>query len=266
MNDKEKENIEEHQYEEPSPEDFLFEEDEEDLDRVEKQKKRKVFIIKTVAIGVSFLLVLNVLGVWLNMFNLNALQFLRTSNELSKQEDIQLYKEAVVTIQGNSSRGTGFAVSPDGMIITNHHVVDGKGQLVVSFPNGDLYEGTVINSNEDLDLAFVSVPANDVPHLTLDENSGSIGDPIYVIGNPLMHSQIVTDGEIVENEDRLHVLKISAPIYSGNSGSPVINEDGKVIGVVYARTIPRLLDDKNSVGLAIPIQYVNDELQQLIRP
>ncbi|WP_216827773.1 S1C family serine protease [Alkalihalobacterium elongatum] len=263
MSDRENDNIEEHKYEEPSPEDFLFEESVEDLEAVEKQKRRKAVIIKSVAIGISFLLVLNVLGVWLNMFNLDALQFLKTSNELSKQEDIQLYKEAVVTIQSSHSRGTGFAVSSDGIIITNHHVVDGKGQLVISFPNGDLYEGTVIDSNEDLDLAFVSVPAKDIPYLSLNDKSGSIGDEIYVIGNPLMHSQIVTDGEIVENEDRLQVLKISAPIYSGNSGSPVINKEGKVIGVVYARTIPRLIDEKEPVGLAIPIQYVNNVMENL---
>ncbi|WP_078427072.1 S1C family serine protease [Alkalihalobacterium alkalinitrilicum] len=264
MSDRDQENVEENKFEEPSPEDFLFEEEEEDPEVIEKQKKRKAFVIKTIAIGISFFLVINVLGVWLNMFNLDALQFLRSSNELSQQEDIQRYKEAVVTIQGNQSRGTGFSVSPDGMIITNHHVIDGKGQLVVSFPNGDLYEGTIIDSNEELDLAFVKVSTSDVPYLTLDDKSGSIGDNIYVIGNPLMHSQIVTDGQIVENEERLHVLKISAPIYSGNSGSPVINENGKVIGVVYARTIPRLMDDEDSVGLAIPIQYVNEELEKVI--
>ncbi|WP_209122191.1 S1C family serine protease [Alkalihalobacillus sp. BA299] len=264
MKDNENGNIEEHEYEEPRPEDFLFDEEDEDSEGVEKQKRRKAFMIKTGAIVISFFLVINVLGVWFNMFSLDALQFLRKSNELSEQEDIQLYKEAVVTIQADHAKGTGFAVSPDGLIITNHHVIDGKGKFIVSFPNGDLYEGTVIDSNEELDLAFVHVSANDVPYLTLEDKSGKIGDEIYVIGNPLMHSQIVTNGQIIENEDRLQVLKISAPIYSGNSGSPVINENGKVIGVVYARTVPSLLDEESSVGLAVPIQYVNEELERLV--
>ena len=81
-----------------------------------------------------------------------------------------------------------------------------------------------------------------------------VDDHIYVIGNPLLHNQVANEGEILDGSLKNGILRLSAPIFKGNSGSPVINDKGMVIGVVYAITT------NDQVGIAIPIEQVLEKL------
>lgn len=247
-------------YEEPSLEDFLIEEIDEETEI--RKKKRRSFMIKAMAFGISFFLIANIFSIWMNLYNIDSIQFLKKSKELSTEEYIQQWKEAVVTIQGNGSKGTGFVVSQDGYILTNHHVIDGMLSIMVIFPNGEMFQGEIIETNPEFDIALLKVDSDKLPYLPLSDHVGKINEKIYVIGNPLLHTQIANEGYILENVDQYHVLKISAPIYKGNSGSPVISEKGEVIGIVYAKTIPRFTDT-DTEGLAVSVHQVLNNIATL---
>ncbi|WP_159433432.1 S1C family serine protease [Bacillus tuaregi] len=241
--------------EEPPIEDFLP--NEEDVILRKKQKKRKSLLVKLVSIGLVLALLISFNQVWPQVFNLPSIKFLQKSNQLSKQEDIKKYKEAVVTIQDPYTKGTGFNVSEDGFIITNRHVVEDMNPISVIFPQGDVLEASIVQMDSELDLAFLKVDGNNLPFLTLSKpEKWTTHDHIYVIGNPLFHNQIVNEGNILEESNRNHLLMISAPIYKGNSGSPVIGLHGEAIGVVYAKT----LDD--GTGLAIPVEAFFEKIPQ----
>jgi S1-C subfamily serine protease len=252
MDDFNKEQKEE-DYEEPPLEDFLPNEEDEWL--LDRQRKRRSLITKATAIVLSFALIVTTVQIWPQLFNLSSLSFLQKSAELSQQEEIQQYKEAVVTIQDQYSKGTGFNISENGLIITNHHVIDEMNPITVTFPNGTIFHAALLVSEPDLDLAVLQVDGKDLPFLSLSgPKQWDIHDHIYVIGNPLFHTQIANEGEILDGSQGSGVLRISAPIYKGNSGSPVINQNGEVIGVVFAKSTEK------PIGYAIPIERILKKL------
>ncbi|MBE4908980.1 trypsin-like peptidase domain-containing protein [Bacillus luteolus] len=239
-------------YEGPSAEDFLF--TKEELVEKKNRKKERNTSGKLIAYVLVLALLVSGFSVWINIFNIPSFEFLRKSNELSKIENIQNYKEAVVTIEGGNSKGTGFNISPEGFIVTNHHVIDDMLSILVIFPQGEFYQATVKETYPELDIALLEIEAQNLPYLELqDQKEWKLDDHIYVIGNPLAYSQIVMEGNIAGLDSR---MQISAPIHKGNSGSPVIDTNGLVIGVVYAKTIPQLGKGEESVGLAVPIDTI----------
>ncbi|WP_078553009.1 S1C family serine protease [Bacillus alkalicellulosilyticus] len=243
----------------PTPEDFLFDEEENETEK--KEKKRSTFFKRFIAFGIVFILVMNGVVLLFQQFGTDAFAFVKTSYELSQNEDVQQYKESVVVIQGERSRGTGFSISPNGYIVTNHHVIDGMLSIGVTFENGDRYVAELIESYPEVDLAFLKIDAKDLPYLALREKAGAPDEHIYVIGNPLSFTWIVNEGRVLP-ENR-NAMTISAPIYRGNSGSPVIaSRDGEVIGVVFARSVPSIRSGRDSVGLAVPVEDVWERLPE----
>ena len=193
------------------------------------------------------------------VFSIPAIDFLLTSAKLSQHEDIAAYKKAVVVVVTEDGKGTGFAISEDGTILTNYHVVEGNDTVSVVFPEDGRYAAEVVNTEPSIDMAVLKIEGKDLPKLTL-EKDGTIEkeDAIRFIGNPLSFKGIANEGVVIGptrlsdwNED---VMMIKAPVYRGNSGSPVINEHGSVIGVIFA-TLEN--DEHGKVGLFIPIELLN---------
>ncbi|WP_332631525.1 S1C family serine protease [Halalkalibacter flavus] len=245
----------------PKPEDFLFEEENTEEELKKKQSKRN--LVRIVGAGIAILLILQVSNIWFNLFSSDSRELVRTSEELSQQEHIANFKEAVVTIQGSGGRGTGFAISPDGFILTNHHVIHNREPLAVVFPSGDIFHAQIIHSEEDLDVALLKIDGNDVPYLPLRTEDAKEQEKIYVIGSPLSQTQIVNKGEILNEEAPYQVLKISNAIFPGHSGSPVLSEEGEVVGVVYARSLPSIGSQEEGHGLAIPIEQIVAEIAEV---
>jgi len=186
-----------------------------------------------------------------------AIDFIKTSAELSTQSDIKAYKKAVVAIETDEGKGTGFAISEDGKILTNAHVVKDYHSVLVAFQDNSLFEGTVIETYPDVDLALIELDDAEVPFLTLaDETTFSPKDSIYFIGNPLGFHRIANKGTIIDytrvRDWEKNVVMMEAPVYRGSSGSPVIDDDGEVIGIVFATTEN---EKYGKVGLFIPIDY-----------
>jgi serine protease Do len=253
-------------FEEPPIEDFFRVEEVSEKEIRRKKRRRKA--VKISAVILALILLINGLAIWTNVINIPALNFVKTSYRLSQKESIQTAKQAVVTIEGEGSKGTGFNIREDGLIITNSHVIEKMITIKIYFPNGEAFKGEVVQDNPELDVAILDIKGENLPILKLQETANwKEKDHIYVIGNPLAYTQIANEGEIIGltliNDRQTPVMQISAPIYRGNSGSPVLTENNEVIGLVYATTIPKLAGNEKASGLAVPIEQVKEVLNQI---
>lgn len=239
---------------------------EERLNRMQKKPKRQKPFVRLVIWLMALTLIFNTFALIFNMYSIPAIEFLKVSAQLSGQENIKSYKKAVVTINSESSKGTGFAVTDDGYILTNEHVIDDALSLTVVFPDNSLYEAEVIESYEQFDLALLKVDGQDLPHLDLANTSDfSELQHIYFIGNPLYFSGIANEGKILgltsAESIATDIVMMDAPVYKGNSGSPVLNDAGEVMGIVFA-TGKR--EPYGKVGLFIPIENVHEQFNKWI--
>ncbi|MGA3601819.1 S1C family serine protease [Lysinibacillus agricola] len=237
-------------------------EEQEERQQGKKPKKQKP-IVKWIVWSMAFVLFLNTFALIFQIYSIPAIEFLKVSARLSAQEDIQTYKKAVVEISTGSSKGTGFAISPDGLIVTNAHVVEDAQKLLVIFPEEGLMEAELLQSFPDVDLALLKVSGDELPSLPLaeDPNYGN-NEHVYFIGNPLAFTGIANEGTLLEStylkDWQEPVMMMEAPVYRGNSGSPVINADGEVIGIVFA-TIEK--DPYGRVGLFVPVEVLQRKLK-----
>jgi serine protease Do len=164
----------------------------------------------------------------------------------------------VVTVTGRDGKshglGTGFVVSPEGLIATNLHVIGEARPISVELKDGTKYPvKAVFASDRKLDLALVQIDAKDLPALPLatgDDAAIRQGQPIVVLGNPqgLRHSLVsgVVSGS--RKIDEREMIQLAIPIEPGNSGGPVLDMRGRVLGVV---TMKSLVTD--NLGFAMPI-------------
>ncbi|UCZ53949.1 serine protease [Bacillus shivajii] len=244
-------------------EEFFNPEDEKEN---EPKKKNSKWLRMTIAFMLVAALLGNVFAVWPQLFNLASIEFLQISRELSQNEDVQLYKESVVVVRNGNSKGTGFTISEDGHIMTNHHVVDEGFDITVTFQEGEAYRADIIESDPDIDIAILKVDDESFNHPVLTfEDSWKAGMSVYFIGNPLFFNFIANRGEVLDltPERDIPMLMIDAPIYRGNSGSPVINAEGNVVAVIYATTRTEFGGERKRVGLAVPVEYFTDKLDVL---
>ncbi|MCP1143421.1 S1C family serine protease [Lysinibacillus endophyticus] len=234
------------------------------LSGVQPTKKKPPFV-RVIAWVMALMLMVSTFAVIFEIYSIPAIEFLKTSASLSSKEEIKNYKKSVVEVKTNSGKGTGFSISEDGYIVTNEHVIDDALTITVTFPDDGLYKGEVIESYPDIDLAILKIEGTNLPHLTLADTYEPIkNEAIYFIGNPLYFSGIANKGEVIDyillNDWNEQVIMLDAPVYRGNSGSPVINNEGQVIGIIFATT---KTDDYGRVGLFIPIDLLQHRLNLL---
>ncbi|MEH7255217.1 trypsin-like peptidase domain-containing protein [Neobacillus niacini] len=266
------ENKEQNNSEEIDWEAFFTDENAQEWEKEKQQKKvRKKFIVKIVSLLLVLTLVISGLEVWVNIFNLPAINFVKVSTQLSKEPDVKEYKNSVVTIEWDGIKGTGFTVSPTGLIVTNEHVVKRTNRVNVHFNTGNSYAGKVIARHPEMDVAIVDIDTENLPFLPLSlekEWEKWAGDKIIFIGNPLAFTQIANQGTILGKMQladwEVPVMMIEAPIYKGNSGSPVLNKQGEVIGVIFATLQNPEIVTKEIVGVAIPSNYIKEIVDDLL--
>ena len=151
--------------------------------------------------------------------------------------------DAVVLIVVNDAsgkpvlEGSGFLVSSDGRIVTNHHVIASASSATVKLNNGAFFpvEGIIADDPEH-DLALIKVPGKNLPYLSLEDSDGlTVGQRVLAIGSPLGLENSVSDGIVSgfrKFEDGKNWIQTTAPASHGNSGGPLLVMDGKVAGVL----------------------------------
>jgi putative serine protease PepD len=176
--------------------------------------------------------------------------------------------------QGSSALGTGWVYDSKGNIVTNEHVVDGATGVTVKFSDGSTFKGTVVGTDPSTDLAVVHVnaPASKLLPLTLADSSNvAVGDGVVAIGNPFGLDGTVTSGivsalnrEITapDNTPIEGAIQTDAAINHGNSGGPLFNLQGDVIGVTSQ--IQSDTGGNDGIGFAIPSNTVRSIATQLI--
>src|SRR5699024_2238672 len=207
---------------------------------------------------IALMLAFHMFALFPQSISVPIVDFLITSTKLSANENIAEYKQSVVVVETDDSRGTGFSFTEDGLIMTNYHVIEGEEQVIVAFEEEGLFHADVLERYPDIDLAILKPKTTEtLPHLELaQETKFNKDEAIYFIGNPLKFNRIANEGNIIGYTGLKswgkEVIMMEAPVYRGNSGSPVINMDGKVIGIVFATTND---EEFGKVGLFVPIDY-----------
>lgn len=154
--------------------------------------------------------------------------------------------------------GSGFIVSPDGMIVTNNHVIEGATEIQVTLDDGQQYKGTLVGHDAKNDLAVVKIDAGKpLPTISWgDSDKLRAGDAVLAIGNPFGIGTTVTSGIVSARGRDLHngpyddFIQVDAAINHGNSGGPLVDADGKVVGINTAIYSPN--GGNVGVGFAIP--------------
>lgn len=169
----------------------------------------------------------------------------------------------VISIDGAGKQfglGSGFIVREDGLVVTCYHVIQNASAVEVRNKEiGSFRVKGVVAADRKMDFAVLKITADDLPVVPLGNSDlVKLGEGVVAIGNPKGLTGTISAGLIsqIREEDDFTMLQTSAPIYSGNSGGPLLNKRGEVIGVVAAR-----VEDGPTLGLAVPIDYVRRALQ-----
>jgi serine protease Do len=233
-----------------------------------KKSRTRGFFLGFMSILLVLALVGTSLAVYPQLFSVASFNFIKDSVILSKQEEVKEYKKSVVIVKTEKGKGTGFFYSNDGLIVTNHHVIENGGKVNVLTNSGKAYGTTLIASDMKEDYALLKVDNMNegVPVLKATKQR-VIGEELYIIGNPLFNSFIVSNGIYLGEYEHSDSGKISLVIrgnfYKGNSGSPIINQNGQVIGILYATTKVIVDGQEYNAALAVPIEVVESALSDL---
>ena len=137
----------------------------------------------------------------------------------------------------SKSGGSSFAVNPNGVFVTNQHVVEGCSELVVSYNGKKSYAKLIANSREK-DLAIITVDQKTPYFLRLKNQSVSIGEKISVAGYPIIVGFKYSDGIVAAIPRKNEIIQVSASVSSGNSGGPVVDKHGSLVGVIRSVISP----------------------------
>jgi serine protease Do len=162
--------------------------------------------------------------------------------------------------------GTGFIIDPDGFILTNHHVIEDTDRIMVRLADGRTLKAERVGSDPDTDIALIKVQSSrPLPHAALGNSDAlRVGEWVMAIGNPLAYEHTVTVGVIsfigrkLFNSSLDRYIQTDAAINFGNSGGPLINTRGEVIGINAA-----ISSRASNIGFAVPINQANAILPQL---
>ena len=196
---------------------------------------------------------------------------------------IERVRDAVVTVENYanqdkmfmpSSTGSGAIISPDGYIVTNNHVIEGADTLRVLFADGTIHDATLIGADPLNDIAVIQV-TDPIPTVMVLGDSDALrqGEPVIAIGSPLgSYRNTVTVGVVsalnrnVGSDAPEGLIQTDAAINNGNSGGPLLNARGEIIGIntLVVRGSSSSLDTAQGLGFAVPSSIVRKIAEQLV--
>jgi S1-C subfamily serine protease len=175
--------------------------------------------------------------------------------------------------KGSISSGTGFALTSNGLIVTNHHVIEGANSITVKGINGNFsasLKAKVVVDDKNNDLAIIQIEDNNfnsigkIPY-TIKPTTSDVGENVFVLGYPLratMGEEIKLTNGIISSktgfQGDITSYQVSAPIQPGNSGGPLFDKDGNLIGVINAK-----LRGGENVSYAIKVSYLKNLIDLL---
>jgi S1-C subfamily serine protease len=171
----------------------------------------------------------------------------------------------VVSVLTDDGQGSGAIYSEEGYIVTNHHVIKTASNIEVLFSDGSRVDAILVGSNSVNDIALLKVDVDNLYNLDFgNSNDVKIGQKVVALGNPLGLSFTVTEG-IVSAKDRIIIdgaaglIQTDVAVNPGNSGGPLLNKEGEVIGIVNAK-----LAGYEGLGFAIPSNIVVSNIDSIL--
>ena len=176
-----------------------------------------------------------------------------------------------------AASGSGFILTADGYILTNYHVIENSDSVKVTMYDGTSYDATIVGYDESNDIAVLKIDATGLTPVVLgDSDKLNVGDPVVAIGNPLGELTFsLTSGAVsalnrevtLSSNVTMDLIQTDCAINSGNSGGPLFNSHGEVIGIVSAKYSSSASSSSASVeglGFAIPMDDVADMVSELV--
>ena len=202
------------------------------------------------------------------------------AQELPLQEIYARVSPAVVgistTVNGEEyGWGSGVVFTHDGYIITNTHIISGCDGVTVSFPDGSEYEGFLVGEDSVSDIAVLKIEGEGFPVAEFGNSDElSVGDAVAAIGNPLgeEYAGTMTNGivsaisrNVSNNGHPMTLLQTNAALNEGNSGGPLVNAYGQVIGITNMKIMSVYYNSVEGIGFAIPSTMIKTVADELIR-
>ena len=157
--------------------------------------------------------------------------------------------------------GSGFVISPDGLIATNFHVLEGSYKAQVKIGDSIFNDVTFVKGVPGLDIAILKVDAKDLTALPIGDSDTILsGQFVIVLGNPGGLERSISTGIIsaLRSKESIKIIQITAPVSLGSSGGPVLNEYGEVVGIATLASVSMA----QNLNFAIPINYLKDVLSK----
>ncbi len=169
----------------------------------------------------------------------------------------------------SSALGSGFVISPDGYVVTNNHVIEGADEITIEFFAGNELPAEVVGTDPNTDIALLKVDSEELPHVEFGDSAGEgarVGDWVMAMGNPLGQGFSVSAGIVSARGRALSgtyddYIQTDAAINRGNSGGPLFNMSGEVIGVNTAILSPN--GGSIGIGFAMSSEVVTNVVDQL---
>lgn len=193
------------------------------------------------------------------------------SSGLSLPDMVENALRSLVEIQTVFGGGTGFIVSSDGLVVTNKHVVQGVDKAGLRLVSGTSYTAQVVDEHDTLDLAYLHIDATAqfTPIAVGDSDNVRVGESVIVIGFPIadrLGSEPTVSQGIVSARRTGGLIQTDAPVNPGNSGGPMLDQFGNVIGVIVSRVEESGGRDIAGIGFAIPVNEVKADLGGQVTP
>jgi len=207
-----------------------------------------------------------------------------TGENISLSQLFEQVKASVVVVQGlilytdifgrpfySKVQGSGFVYNHNGytVILTNNHVVSGATNITVTFTDGKEYRATILGSNPNTDFAVLKTVTPISAYTPLEIVTSStlkVGDPVIVVGTPYGLAGSMSNGIVsalnrtltTTNGEISNIIQTTAPLNPGNSGGPLMNYRGQVVGIATA-----IVEDSQGIGFAVPSDTILSELQNI---
>lgn len=171
--------------------------------------------------------------------------------------------KSVVTIRTDISQGTGFLIGDEGYIVTNYHVMEGANQVGIFTYDGEMHSTTFLGYDSQFDIALLKIEGNFDALTLADSEDITVGENVIAIGNPLGLQFSVSEG-IVSATHRLGPNEIEAYVQTdaalnpGNSGGPLINKQGEVVGINNFK-----IGEGESLGFALESNYIEEVVNEI---
>jgi hypothetical protein len=186
---------------------------------------------------------------------------------LSTAEVVAKVNPSVVQIVTADGTGSGIILDADGHVLTNNHVIEKAASANVVLSDGRTLSAQVFNRDWTMDLAVLKVTASDLQPATLGSSSEvQLGEDVIALGYPLDLGSSVTVTKGIVSAFRQLYVQTDAPVNPGNSGGPLVNMWGEVIGLVTAKPSIQEQEPVEGIGFAIPVDQIKDTLTSLLSP